>query len=133
MQKIELYYYLFAGMLQRRSFILIGLETVKPAIIFAPQSDDLTKMLRAGAWNTRLLSSSRPRQRPTDSFLTTLKNDFNLFKSVSKDVVHQKCSDAYVLYEQFSRRNEVREAREKVSKIRVNTYFFRIFSDSFIL
>lgn len=90
-------------------------------------------MLRAGAWNTRLLSSSRPRQRPTDSFLTTLKNDFNLFKSVSKDVVHQKCSDAYVLYEQFSRRNEVREAREKVSKIRVNTYFFRIFSDSFIL
>lgn len=70
---------------------------------------------------TRVFTTSQLSLRP-DSILNTLKNDANLIKTVSKDFVQQKYTEAYIFYEQFSRRDEVREAREKVAAIQVNRH-----------
>lgn len=107
--------------LQRRSFNLIGLRwktRVNVSISTQGQSDDSLKSLPAVV-NVRVLSSSPTFWRPADSLMATIKNDVNLFKSVSKDIMHQKYTEAYIFYEQFSRRNEVREAREKVLAVQV--------------
>lgn len=102
--------------LQTRSISVIRLRTDRHILL------KIMKLMPAG--NSRFFSTSRKTPRP-DSLLATLKNDATVFKNASKEIFYQKYLEAYEFYDQFSRRDEVRLAREKVSAIEV--IFFIVF------
>lgn len=98
-------------MLQKRSCNILEKELITSNLV---QSDDPSYKFPP----IREFSTTRLCLRP-ESFLTTLKNDVNLYKNISKDLIYQKYAETYIFFEQLSHRDEVRAAREKVTAVQV--------------